>query len=71
MKIVRGIGQFWWDFIVGDDWKIAAAIGTALVVAAIVVAGRTIYRHLGRARRRGGARRAAFLASLVADLRRS
>ncbi len=20
MKIVRGFGRFWWDFLVGDDW---------------------------------------------------
>jgi hypothetical protein len=26
----RGFGAFWWDFIVGDDWRIAAGIVVAL-----------------------------------------
>ena len=33
---VRGFGAFWWDFIVGDDWRIAAGIIFALVVTTIV-----------------------------------
>jgi hypothetical protein len=33
MKVVKGIGQFWYDFIIGDDWKLAA------VVAAVLLAG--------------------------------
>lgn len=27
---------FWWDFIVGDDWKIAAGVVVALAVTAAV-----------------------------------
>jgi hypothetical protein len=27
---LRGFGAFWWDFIVGDDWRIAAGIILAL-----------------------------------------
>ncbi len=69
MKIVGGIGRFWWDFVVGDDWKIAAAIGITLVVAAIVVAGRTI-TAIWVAPVIGVALAAGFLAALVADLRR-
>ena len=34
---LRGFGMFWWDFIVGDDWQIAA--GTALALAITSVAG--------------------------------
>ena len=30
-------GRFWWDFLIGDDWKIAAAVGVTLGVAAIAV----------------------------------
>ncbi len=26
MSKVRAFGAFWWDFIVGDDWLIAAAV---------------------------------------------
>lgn len=27
---VRAFGAFWWDFIVGDDWRIAVAVVIAL-----------------------------------------
>ena len=36
MKLVKGFGAFWYDFIIGDDWKIAFAIGLTLVVGAVV-----------------------------------
>jgi hypothetical protein len=26
--------QFWWDFIVGDDWRVAAGIAVALGLTA-------------------------------------
>ena len=39
MRLVKGIGQFWYDFIVGDDWKIAAAVVAALAVGAVLAAG--------------------------------
>ena len=41
MSFVKGFGQFWYDFIVGDDWKIAAAVVTALVIGAVIAAGTT------------------------------
>ncbi len=37
MKFVRGFGQFWYDFIIGDDWKIAAAVVIALSIGAVAV----------------------------------
>ena len=30
MKYVKAFGQFWWDFIVGDDWTVAAGVALAL-----------------------------------------
>ncbi|MGI8760845.1 MAG: hypothetical protein ACR2LF_06045 [Jatrophihabitantaceae bacterium] len=27
---LRSFGAFWWDFIVGDDWRIAAGVVIAL-----------------------------------------
>lgn len=30
MSYVRGFGRFWWTFVVGDDWLVAAGIGVAL-----------------------------------------
>ena len=38
MSIVKGFGQCWYDFIVGDDWKIAAAVVTALSLGAVAAA---------------------------------
>lgn len=32
IRFIKGFGQFWYDFIVGDDWKIAAAVVIALVI---------------------------------------
>jgi hypothetical protein len=26
----RAFGRFWWDFIVGDDWVVAAAVAVGL-----------------------------------------
>lgn len=31
---LRGFGAFWWDFIVGDDWRIAAGVVLALAITA-------------------------------------
>jgi hypothetical protein len=40
MKFLKAFGQFWYDFIIGDDWKIAAAIVLALgVLLAVMKAG--------------------------------
>jgi hypothetical protein len=36
MKWIVGFGRFWYDFIIGDDWRIAA--GVVVTVAALVVA---------------------------------
>jgi hypothetical protein len=30
VKYLRAFGRFWWDFIVGDDWRVAAGIAVAL-----------------------------------------
>jgi hypothetical protein len=34
MRYLKSFGQFWYDFIIGDDWKIAAAVvlGLGLLV---------------------------------------
>jgi hypothetical protein len=39
MKAVRSFGLFWWDFVVGDDWSVAAAIAVALGLTALLVHG--------------------------------
>ena len=37
MRLVRGFGRFWYDFLIGDDWKIAAAVVTTLAIGAVVL----------------------------------
>ena len=31
---VRGFAAFWWDFVVGDDWRLAVGIVLALAASA-------------------------------------
>jgi hypothetical protein len=38
MSRLRAFGRFWWDFVVGDDWRAAAGIVVALGVTAALVA---------------------------------
>ena len=33
---MRRFFRFWWDFIVGDDWRVAAGIAFALGLTAII-----------------------------------
>jgi hypothetical protein len=42
MRFLRGFGRFWYDFIVGDDWKIAAGVCLMLAVGALLVAGTSV-----------------------------
>jgi hypothetical protein len=30
VKYVRAFGRFWWNFIVGDDWRVAVGLAVAL-----------------------------------------
>lgn len=34
---LRALGAFWYDFIVGDDWRGAAAVAVALAVTVLLV----------------------------------
>ena len=36
MSRVRGFGRFWWDFVVGDDWRVAAGVLVALVATKLL-----------------------------------
>jgi hypothetical protein len=33
---VKRFARFWWDFIVGDDWRVAAGVAFALAVTALL-----------------------------------
>ena len=39
MKYLRSFALFWWNFIVGDDWRVAAGIAFALGVASLFTHG--------------------------------
>ena len=40
MSRLRAFGRFWWDFVVGDDWRVAAGVLVALVATKLLtVAG--------------------------------
>jgi len=36
MSHVRSFGRFWWNFIVGDDWRVAAGIALALTLVGLL-----------------------------------
>jgi hypothetical protein len=36
MRYVLAFGRFWWDFIVGDDWTVAAGVAVALGLVAVL-----------------------------------
>lgn len=39
IRFLEGFGRFWWDFIVGDEWRIAAGVAIVLAVGGLAVAG--------------------------------
>ncbi len=42
LAALRGFGAFWFDFVVGDDWRIAAGVGLLLVLSAVLVRGEVV-----------------------------
>jgi hypothetical protein len=32
VRHLRSFGQFWWNFVVGDDWRVAAGLAVALAL---------------------------------------
>jgi hypothetical protein len=36
MARLKAFGAFWYDFVIGDDWVLAAGVVLALVVTALV-----------------------------------
>jgi hypothetical protein len=65
---LKGVGRFWYDFLIGDDWKVAAAVVVVLLVGAcLVLAGLGESAVLAPALALGVA--AAFAAALLIDAR--
>jgi hypothetical protein len=36
VRYLRSFGRFWWSFVVGDDWVVAAAVAVALGATALL-----------------------------------
>jgi hypothetical protein len=36
MRYVKAFGRFWWNFIVGDDWTVAAGVALALALVKVL-----------------------------------
>jgi hypothetical protein len=36
MRRLADFGHFWWDFVIGDDWRTAATVIAAIVVTAVL-----------------------------------
>jgi hypothetical protein len=37
MRAVKSFGAFWYDFVIGDDWRVAVIVVIALAVTALLV----------------------------------
>ena len=68
MKFLKAFGQFWYDFIIGDDWKIAVAVVIALGVV-LVELTLGVFGDTGLALSGGLAIVIAFAISLALDVR--
>jgi hypothetical protein len=38
MSLLRAFGRFWWDFVVGDEWRIAVIVAVATVLGGLAAA---------------------------------
>ena len=36
MSRLRAFGRFWWDFVIGDDWRVAAGLAFAIGAVALL-----------------------------------
>ena len=37
IKVLKSFGAFWYDFVIGDDWHVAAIVVAALALTALLV----------------------------------
>ncbi|MEV4260646.1 hypothetical protein [Kribbella sp. NPDC049584] len=68
MKFLKAFGQFWYDFIIGDDWKIAVAVVLALVVLFAAMTAK-LFGDTGLTLLGGALIIVAFSISLAIDVR--
>jgi hypothetical protein len=67
MKFLKAFGQFWYDFIIGDDWKIAVAVVLGLTVLFLAMTA-GIFGDTGLTLLGGTLLVAAFAISLAIDI---
>ncbi|MER7248062.1 hypothetical protein [Kribbella sp. NPDC000426] len=68
MKFLKAFGQFWYDFIIGDDWKIAVAVVLALLVLFAAMTAK-LFGDTGLTLLGGALIVVAFSISLAIDVR--
>ncbi len=69
MTFLRAFGAFWYDFIIGDDWKIAVAVILSLSCLVAVMKTNLLSDH-GLAILGGVTILGLFAASLAIDVRK-
>jgi hypothetical protein len=42
VKWLKSFGEFWYDFIVGDDWQVATIVILALALTAVLAHGASV-----------------------------
>jgi hypothetical protein len=35
VNVLRGFGRFWWDFVVGDEWRMAVIVAVAATLGGL------------------------------------
>jgi len=68
MKFLKAFGQFWYDFIIGDDWKIAVVVVLALLVLFAAMTAK-LFGDTGLTLLGGALIIVAFSISLAIDVR--
>jgi hypothetical protein len=68
VKFLKGFGAFWYDFIIGDDWKIAVAVVASLGVLLAAMKA-DLFGDAGLALLGGALIVVAFAISLAIDVR--
>lgn len=69
MRVLRSVGRFVYDFVIGDDWKIAAGVVGALLVGALLLVADVPSDVTALVT--AALVFAAFTAAMVVDVRRS
>jgi len=69
VRFVRAFLRFWYDFVIGDDWKIAASVAVVLIAGALLVRHATLPDGI-LAILLGVALLAAFVVEFTIDVRR-